>query len=141
MTPDQTNYQPQSELPRPQPADVIGGVDQRATSADVEPAASAELPQQGGAATMPPVQVGSAPQQTATAPIMNAAATANTPVPVQGALTANDTDLIEKEWVERAKSIVDQTKDNPHMQNKAMSKFKADYVKKRYNKELKVTEG
>jgi hypothetical protein len=54
---------------------------------------------------------------------------------------ADDVDLIEKEWVHRAKALVAKTKDNPHEQNKEMSKFKADYIKKRYNKEIKVSEG
>ncbi len=53
---------------------------------------------------------------------------------------ASDADLIEKEWVIKAKDIVDHTQDNPHAQQKAISKFKADYMKKRYNKDIK-TEG
>lgn len=53
---------------------------------------------------------------------------------------ADDTDLIEKEWVERAKEIVHKTKDNPYLQNKAIAKMKADYIKKRYNKDLRVQE-
>ena len=56
-------------------------------------------------------------------------------------LIADDTDLIEKEWVIRAKAIVLQTKDDPHTQNKEMNKVKADYLKKRYNKDLKISEG
>lgn len=51
-------------------------------------------------------------------------------------MIADDIDLIEKEWVEKAKEIVEKTKDNPYLQNKAMSEFKADYIKKRYNKDL-----
>ncbi len=53
---------------------------------------------------------------------------------------ADDNDLIEKEWVEKAKQIVEQTKLDPHLQNKEMSKMKADYLKKRYNKEVKLVE-
>lgn len=49
---------------------------------------------------------------------------------------ADDVDLIEKEWVEKAKEIVNKTKDNPYLQNKAISEMKADYIKKRYNKDL-----
>lgn len=49
---------------------------------------------------------------------------------------ADDVDLIEKEWVEKAKEIVDKTKENPYLQNKAISEIKADYIKKRYNKEV-----
>jgi hypothetical protein len=56
-------------------------------------------------------------------------------------MIADDADLIEKEWVIRAKGIVLQTKDDPHTQNREMNKVKADYLKKRYNKDLKVIEG
>lgn len=57
------------------------------------------------------------------------------------ALMADDADLIEKEWVIRAKAIVERTKDDPHSQNREMNKVKADYLKKRYNKDLKISEG
>lgn len=53
---------------------------------------------------------------------------------------ADDTDLIEKEWVDRAKRIVEHTRNDPHQQNKEMSAMKADYLKKRYNKDLKLSE-
>lgn len=49
---------------------------------------------------------------------------------------ADDIDLIEKEWVEKAKEIVEKTRDNPYLQNKAISEIKADYIKKRYNKDV-----
>lgn len=49
-------------------------------------------------------------------------------------------DLIEKEWVVRAKAIVQQTRSDPHLQTKQLGKFKAEYMKKRYNKDLKVDE-
>lgn len=51
---------------------------------------------------------------------------------------ADDVDLIEKEWVEKAKMIVDKTKDDPYEQNKEISNFKAAYIKKRYNKEVRA---
>lgn len=52
---------------------------------------------------------------------------------------ADDADLIEKEWVEKAKQIVEQTKNDPYLQNQEMNKIKADYMKKRYNKDLKLS--
>jgi hypothetical protein len=55
-----------------------------------------------------------------------------------GGLIAHDTDLIEKEWVERAKTIVARTQDDPFKQKDEMSKMKADYIKKRYNKTIPV---
>ena len=53
---------------------------------------------------------------------------------------ADDTDLIEKEWVERAKRIVEHTKHDPHQQTKEMNAMKADYLKKRYNKDIKTSD-
>jgi hypothetical protein len=51
---------------------------------------------------------------------------------------ADDADLIEKEWVEKAKEIVAKTHQDPYLQNQEMNKVKADYLKKRYNKDLKT---
>jgi hypothetical protein len=53
---------------------------------------------------------------------------------------AEDTDLIEKEWVLRAKQIVEHTREDPHEQQRALSQMKADYMKKRYNKDIKLSE-
>jgi hypothetical protein len=53
---------------------------------------------------------------------------------------AADTDLIEKEWVERAKQVVEHTAGNPYEQQRAISQMKADYMKKRYNKDIKLPE-
>lgn len=53
---------------------------------------------------------------------------------------ADDTDLIEKEWVEKAKLIVERTAHDPYLQNKEINKMKVDYLKKRYNKDVKLSE-
>lgn len=53
---------------------------------------------------------------------------------------AEDTDLIEKEWVEKAKQIVERTRDDPYEQSKELTLFKADYMKKRYNRTIKIGE-
>lgn len=53
---------------------------------------------------------------------------------------AEDVDLIEKEWVSKAKAIVNKTQGNPNEQSKEMSKFKADYLKTRFSKDLKVSD-
>ena len=49
---------------------------------------------------------------------------------------ANDIDLIEKEWVQKAKAIVHSTQGDPYLQNKQINKMKVDYIKKRYNKDI-----
>jgi hypothetical protein len=51
---------------------------------------------------------------------------------------ADDVDLIEKEWVAKAREIVARTKADPYVQNKELNVFKADYMKKRYGKDVKV---
>lgn len=51
---------------------------------------------------------------------------------------ANDVDVIEKEWVDKAKQIVKETVDDPHKQNHNVSVLKADYMKKRYGKDIKI---
>ncbi|HEY5442523.1 MAG TPA: hypothetical protein VIJ68_03225 [Candidatus Saccharimonadales bacterium] len=55
------------------------------------------------------------------------------------ALAADDGDLIEKEWVVKAKQIVERTRDDPYKQSEDLTLFKADYMKKRYGKTIKVS--
>ena len=59
---------------------------------------------------------------------------------VNAPVAADDNDLIEKEWVSKAKEIVEKTKEDPYTQSQELTKFKADYMLKRYNKELKLSE-
>lgn len=54
-------------------------------------------------------------------------------------MIADDTDLIEKEWVDKAKQLVEQTKNDPFKQNQEINKIKATYIKKRYNKDIQVS--
>lgn len=51
---------------------------------------------------------------------------------------AADEDLIEKEWVEKAKKVIAETKHDPYLQEQAVSKLQADYLQKRYNKTVQV---
>jgi hypothetical protein len=51
-------------------------------------------------------------------------------------LVANDDDLIEKEWVDKAKKIITETRDDPHRREQEVGKLQADYLKKRYGKDL-----
>jgi len=53
---------------------------------------------------------------------------------------ADDSDLIEKEWVNKAKQIVERTREDPREQSKELTVFKADYMQKRYNKTIKLSE-
>lgn len=51
-------------------------------------------------------------------------------------MIAADDDLIEKEWVDKAKAIIAQTKEDPYLREKEVGKLQADYLRKRYGKEL-----
>lgn len=50
--------------------------------------------------------------------------------------TASDEDLIEKEWVDKAKQIISTTKQDPYKQERQVGQLQADYLRKRYGKEL-----
>lgn len=49
---------------------------------------------------------------------------------------ASDDDLIEKEWVDKLKSIITLTAGDPHERAKVVAQLQADYLKKRYNKNI-----
>lgn len=53
-----------------------------------------------------------------------------------GPTIANDDDLIEKEWVDKAKDIIAHTQNDPYQREKAVSQLQVDYLRKRYGKEL-----
>lgn len=53
--------------------------------------------------------------------------------------TAADDDLIEKEWVEKAKKLVSETRSDPHAQENAVSLLQADYLEKRYGRTIKIS--
>ena len=55
-----------------------------------------------------------------------------------GLQASDDNDLIEKEWVNKAKQIVEHTRDDPYKQSEELTLVKVDYMKKRYNKTLKL---
>ncbi|MBH1980080.1 hypothetical protein I8H83_04710 [Candidatus Saccharibacteria bacterium] len=54
--------------------------------------------------------------------------------------TANDDDDIEKEWVDRAKQVIIQTKDNPYAREKAIGELQRDYLSKRYGRQIGVND-
>jgi hypothetical protein len=50
----------------------------------------------------------------------------------------DDKDLIEREWVDKAKAIVEHTAEDPFKQTEEMSGLKADYLHQNYNKSIKL---
>lgn len=55
-------------------------------------------------------------------------------------LIAGDEDLIEKEWVDKAKKIISDTKEDPYMRDEAVSKLQVEYIKKRYGRSINLEE-
>ena len=49
---------------------------------------------------------------------------------------AGDDELIEKEWVNKAKKVIAETKDDPYRREQEVSRLQADYLLKRYGREL-----
>lgn len=66
--------------------------------------------------------------------------TASNMVQIDVPETADDIDLIEKAWVAKAKEIVNRTQGDPFVQNKELNRMKVDYIKKRYDKDIKSSE-
>ncbi len=50
--------------------------------------------------------------------------------------SAADEDLIEKEWVDRAKAIISETYGDPREREKRISALRRDYIEKRYGKRI-----
>lgn len=120
-TPEQGSEQRQGQaVEQQQPAKQEAGVGKAAP----QPGSTAvDLAQPKSAVTIP-----SDEDETPAAPVS----------PTTAKLKAGDVDLIEKQWVNKAKAIVEKTRDDPHLQKSEMSKVKADYIQKRYNKIIKT---
>lgn len=81
----------------------------------------------------PPVAI---PPVVSTVPPVNQPLPAPIAQPVQNPVAANDDDTIEREWVDRAKQVIAQTKDNPYAREKAIGELQRDYLMKRYGRQI-----
>lgn len=107
-------------LPTPETG-IESGAERIEQRSEATPAAVNSMP------VLPPLQVAPVP-----APITDP----NPPVVDDNPIAASDDDLIEKEWVDKAKKIIMQTKDDPYLREQEVNKLQADYLRKRYGKEL-----
>lgn len=67
------------------------------------------------------------------------------PAPPQAAATEqiapeDEGGLLDREWVDKAKELVARTRTDPYAQSMELSRLKAQYVKARYNKDIKLAE-
>jgi len=70
------------------------------------------------------------------------------PVPVPTASdqstvqTNDDSDVVlDEAWINKAREIVERTHTDPYLQSQELGKIKAQYIKVRYNKDIKVADG
>lgn len=131
MEPKANNYPAPVELPHPQEPGVQTSENHPMISPEANTTSNAPLP----VPVTPP-----APATTQLPVLINDGSSTGVNDVSTASLVADDADLIEKEWVAKAKNIVLQTKNDPQQQTQKMTRVRADYLKKRYNKELKVSE-
>ena len=66
--------------------------------------------------------------------INDASSTTDSVVPA----ATHDSDLIDKHIVDRAKAIIDKTRDDPYKQSEELTVFKAEHLDKNYNRQIKT---
>lgn len=78
------------------------------------------------------------PVPIASNPPMVSSQTVTTPStpPSTNPVSASDGNVIEKEWIEKVKQVIASTSDNPHAQQKEISRLMADYVLKRTGRKI-----
>jgi hypothetical protein len=59
---------------------------------------------------------------------------------VPPAVSEDESDALDQEWVNKAKAIVGSTKNDPYKESIELSKAKADYLRIRYSKHIKIAE-
>ena len=89
--------------------------------------------QAGAPVALPPVAVSSTAQPADQSAVVKLT-TSNNPA------TAKDSDSIEKEWIDRVKQTLKDTKDDPYKKEEEVKIIKMDYLEKRYNRKLRNEE-
>lgn len=74
------------------------------------------------------------------APVQQQVSPQPSPSTLATPLVAADEDLIEKEWVDKAKEIIQQTMDDPHARTQKVNELQRDYLQKRYGKVVGASE-
>jgi len=64
-----------------------------------------------------------------------------TPAPSAATVPSGDDDaVVDEEWVNKAREVVARYRSDPFAQSRELSRVKAQYLKARYNKDIKVSE-
>jgi hypothetical protein len=111
--------------------DVAPETGQQAESAPAASAEKAPTASQGALPAIPVIPVIPTDDSQVTATDDESTSSASTKA-------LDDKDLIEREWVDKAKAIVEHTAEDPFKQTEEMSGLKADYLHQNYNKSIKL---
>lgn len=122
--------------PQPTPEQPVSSNEQFQTP--VAPGEAAPVVPQGGTQPAPMPQVPQVPP--AQDPIAQPGVPAVSSAPQVGPQTAEDVDVIEKEWVDQAEKIIDETKGDPYVEEEAVESLQQDYLMKRYGHQVKKPE-
>ncbi len=131
--------EPEPILPTPREATptIAGGAEAPSLVQAQEKIASSEqvirMPQIGLPVTAQPIQP-------VAIPVVQDTTSLTSQTTVDSPAIADDVEVIEKEWVDKAKKIVLATRDDPHKQEKEVNKLQADYLMKRYGKQIKLVD-
>jgi hypothetical protein len=136
MNPNRGEAPANFELP-PQPPSPEGeqGRERSAEAPAARPEKAGNQTQQPALPTIPD-DIPVADQPVIAAPPQDLAA----PLPADHQSDAQHGDRIEPQWVDKAKSIINQTAQDPFLQKDQMSRIKAEYIQKRFNKTIKTDE-
>lgn len=115
---------PQSNTPEQVPQPVTPEVSQPTPPASVPAQEPTESPQPAA----PPEPAANAPAPAPAAPATPAES---------GPQIADDVDVIEKEWVDKAQDVVKKTAGDPHAEEEAVEDLQIDYLKKRFGLDVK----
>lgn len=99
-----------------------------------ETAAPASVPSEPMSNPSTPVSVPDAPPTPVPAPPPAA------PSPGSNPADADDVDVIEKEWVDRAEEVIKDTAGDPYREEEQVEDLQIDYMKKRFGKDIKKSE-
>lgn len=135
-----TNEAPGVQLPSPRMEQIPTGVNtpelvSRSSERTPEVFEKPTVPSPTAPVVMQSFAVPVFPQATQAATAQNDSVTTTSHLQV-----SDDDDLIEKEWVNKAKRIVESTRDDPYKQTEELTVFKADYMQKRYGKTIKLNQ-
>lgn len=138
---DNMQSQPKMEQPNLPPAggesqpDGASGEQLRRNSPEVQVVPLSERSTQATSAVAQAISGAAVPQ----APPVGAATASDDDDDDQASpAVADDNDVIEKEWVDRAKAIMERTRGDPFERSSRLTYLKKDYIHRRFDKIIKV---